>query len=68
MSNEQNYKEHTIRITPHKEYCSEYSFVIISPRGEEIKHVSSGGVTLDNALEKAKQMIDFELELQEEQT
>jgi len=65
MSEEQNYKEHNIRITPHKEYCSEYSFVIIDPRGEEIKHVSNGGVTLDNALEKAKQMIDLELELQE---
>ncbi len=67
MSEEQTYREHTIRLQPHKEYCSEYAFVVIDPRGDEIKHVRNGGITLQNALDKAKEMIDFELSIQKEQ-
>lgn len=63
---EETYKGYSIKTTPYKEYCSEYSFVITDPGGEEIKHVSNGGSTMESALQKAKQMIDIELELQEE--
>ena len=68
MSEEQTYKEYTVRLQPHKEYCSEYAFVIIDPRGNEIKHVKNGGFTWENAMDKAKEMIDFELNIEQEKT
>ena len=64
MSQEVQYKDHTIKIQPHQDQCSEYAYVIVDPQGKEIKHVTKGGDTEDRALANAKEMIDFELKLQ----
>ena len=61
-----NYKNHTIRIQPHHDRCSEYAFTIIDPEGNEIKHVYTGGDTQETALSRAQEMIDMELHLQKE--
>jgi hypothetical protein len=60
MSKEVTYKNHTIRIEPHQDLGSAFSFVIIDPNGKEIKHVSRGGDSEESAIETAQQMIDFE--------
>lgn len=59
----EQYKEHTIEITPFDKLCSNYSYVIRDSEGKEIKHVEMGGDSEDVALENAKKMIDFEKEL-----
>jgi len=66
MSKEVTYKQHTIRIEPHKAEGSAYSFVIIDEKGKEIKHVQRGGDSEESAIETAQQMIDFELDYSEE--
>lgn len=64
MSQEIKYKDYTIRIQPHQDQCSEYAYAIVDPQGQEIKHVTKGGDTQDQAEANAKEMIDFELKLQ----
>lgn len=67
MNQDVTYKAHTIRVQPHQDQCSEYAYVIIDPEGTEIKHVTRGGDTQDKAVANAKEMIDFELKLKQEQ-
>jgi hypothetical protein len=66
MNQDTTYQNHIIRIQPHHDRCSEYSFVIIDSEGNEIKHVNTGGDTWEKALAKAKGMIDLEILLQEQ--
>jgi len=56
------YKKWTIIITPEHNLCSHFSFHITSPSGYE-QHVSMGGDNEKRALERAKEMIDMEIEL-----
>ena len=68
MSQDVIYKNHTIRVQPHQDQCSEYAYVIIAPQGKEIKHVTKGGDTMYKAVANARKMIDFEFKLQEEES
>lgn len=56
------YKNWTITITPETKLCSHFSFHITSTSGYE-QHVSMGGDNEKRALERAKEMIDMEIEL-----
>ena len=56
------YQGWQIEIGKEDDKCSNYSFSITSPAGES-QYVSMGGITVDRALERAKEMIDLEIEL-----
>lgn len=59
------YKNWTITITPETKLCSHFSFHIANTSGYE-QHVSMGGDNEKRALERAKEMIDMEIELARE--
>lgn len=44
--------------------CSHYSFDLTDPRGKS-SHVSMGGDNVERTLERAKEMIDLELEMEQ---
>lgn len=60
------YKQYSIEITPLDKFCSNYSYVIRDRDGKEINQVEMGGDTEDKAVENARKMIDFEIELAQE--
>jgi hypothetical protein len=66
MTKEVTYKQKTIRIEPHQDVGSAYSFVILDENGTEIKHVQRGGDSEESAIETAQQMIDFEQDYSEQ--
>ncbi len=68
MQEDVPYKNYTIRVYLHQDRCSDYSYVIIDPDGNEIKHVTGGGNTKDKAIANAEEMIDMELKIQQEQS
>ncbi len=59
------YKGWTISVTAKDEQCSHYSFDITSPDGYS-QHVPMGGITEQRAIERAREMIDMELSLDDE--
>lgn len=59
------YKNWTITITPETKLCSHFSFHITNGSGYE-QHVTMGGDNEKRALERAKEMIDMEIELARE--
>lgn len=61
-TNTNEYKGWQIEIGKENDKCSNYSFSITSPAGES-EHVSMGGITEERAIERAKEMIDLEIEL-----
>jgi hypothetical protein len=61
-----NHHGWNISVHPENNMCSNFSFDIISPEGE-IKHVSLGGDNETRALERAREMIDMEIELSREE-
>jgi hypothetical protein len=60
------YNGWTIRVNPESNMCSNFSFDIIDSSGHE-KHISMGGDNEKRALERAKEMIDMEIELTRDQ-
>lgn len=59
------YKGWTISVTAEDNMCAHFSFDIISPTGYA-QHVSMGGVTEQRAIERAREMIDLEITLTDE--
>jgi len=59
------YKEWTISVTAKDEHCSHFSFAVTSPSGYS-QHVSMGGITEQRAVERAREMIDMEISLADE--
>ncbi len=59
------YKGWTILVTAKDEQCSHYSFDIISPSGYS-QHVPMGGIAEQRAIERAREMIDMEISLADE--
>lgn len=59
------YKDWTIVVTSENNMCSNFSFDIISPDGYS-QHVSMGGDNVQRAMERAKEMIDMELDMVDE--
>lgn len=60
------YKGWSITVTAASDMCANYSFDIISPEGKS-QHVKLGGDTEQRAIERAREMIDMEWALAEEE-
>lgn len=59
------YKGWTISVTAEANMCANFSFAITSPSGD-CQHVAMGGDNEQRARERAREMIDMELALLEE--
>lgn len=59
------YKGWVISVTAIDNQCSHYSFDITSPSGYK-QHVSMGGITKARAIERARDMINLEIALADE--
>ena len=59
------YKGWTISVVAKDDQCSHFSFDITSPSGYS-QHVSMGGITEQRAIERAREMIDMEISLADE--
>lgn len=53
-----------ICITAHQQHCSNYSFTITSPTGHP-QQVTMAGDSRERAEERAREMIDMEIALEE---
>jgi len=62
------YKDHTIKLTPHEDRCSLFAMTILNKEGKEVKHSSRAGKNEDIALENARKMIDFDIEYEKQET
>ncbi len=60
------YKGWTISVTAADNQCSHFSFDIIGPTGYS-QHIPMGGITEQRAVERAREMIDMEIALIEEE-
>ncbi len=56
---EKNYAGWTIRIIRQKSMDEDFSFEVIDPHGKN-KHVDTGGKTYQEAMKRAKKMIELE--------
>lgn len=61
---EKQYKGWSITVKMEHNMCSKYSFDLIDPDGRS-SHVSMGGDNVDRALERAKEMVDMEKEMEQ---
>lgn len=59
------YKGWSISVTATDNQCSHFSFDITSPTGYS-QHVVMGGVNEQRAVERAREMIDMEIAMNEE--
>ncbi len=59
------YREWTIKVKKESNLCSSFSFNIIAPSGYS-QHVSMGGDNIKRAFERAREMVDMEIELARE--
>lgn len=59
------YKGWTIAVTAKDEQCSQFSFDITSPTGYS-QHVPMGGISEQRAIERAREMIDMEIDFADE--
>ncbi|NOR24489.1 MAG: hypothetical protein GQ542_08870 [Desulforhopalus sp.] len=60
------YKGWTISVTAVDNQCSHFSFDITSPSGYS-QHVPMGGINEQRAVERAREMIDMEIAMAEEE-
>ena len=60
------YKNWTISVTAADNQCSHFSFKITSPTGYT-QHVPMGGVNEQRAVERAREMIDMEIDFADEE-
>jgi len=59
------YNGWTISITTQERFCANFSFDITSPPGHT-QHVSIGGENKQRSLQRAREMIDMEIALADE--
>lgn len=59
------YKGWTISVTAADKQCSHFSFAITAPTGYS-QHIPMGGITEQRAVERAREMIDMEIAMNEE--
>ncbi len=59
------YKGWTISVTAKDDQCSHFCFDITSSSGYS-QHVSMGGITEQRAIERAREMIDMEIAIADE--
>lgn len=60
------YRAWTISVTAVDNQCSHFSFDITSPSGYS-QHVPMGGINEQRAVERAREMIDMEIAMAEEE-
>lgn len=60
------YRGWTISVIAAENQCSSFSFDITSPSGAT-QHVAMGGITEQRAVERAREMIDMEISLAEDE-
>lgn len=60
------YKRWSITVTAESNMCANFSFDIISPEGRS-QHVKLGGDNEQRAIERAREMIDMECALAEDE-
>jgi hypothetical protein len=60
------YKGWTISVTAADNQCSHFSFDISNPSGYS-QHIPMGGITEQRAVERAREMIDMEIAMTEEE-
>lgn len=61
MTKTENYNGWKINVGREKNMCSSFCFDITDPSGRT-QHVSMGGDTQERAFERAREMIDMEIE------
>lgn len=61
----ETYREWLITVTGEKNMCASFSFDITDPRGRR-QHVAMGGENENRAFERAREMIDAEIALAED--
>jgi len=66
ISVKETYRGWTISVTAGKNKCANFSFGITSRSGYS-QHVSMGGENENRAVERAKEMIDMEIALADDQ-
>jgi hypothetical protein len=54
------YKGYDIELTPQGDYCASFAVDIRDGEGRLMTHLGVGGNTEDRALERGKEVIDFE--------
>lgn len=62
----ETYKGWTLSVTAEKNMCANFSFDITAPSGRS-QHIAMGGDSRQRAMERAKEMVDMELALAEEE-
>ena len=60
------YKGWTISVVAVDNQCSHFSFDITSPSSDYTQHVSMGGITEQRAIERAREMVDMEIAMDDE--
>lgn len=60
------YRGWTISVTANDDMCANFSFEISNPDGYSQK-VAMGGENIQRAVERAREMIDMEIALQEDE-
>lgn len=60
------YKGWSFSVTPESNMCSKFSFNITDPAGHT-QHIAMGGDSAQRAMERAKEMIDSELAMADQE-
>mgnify|MGYP000971027455 CR=1 FL=1 len=56
----EEYKGRVIVVTPRHEGCSEYALTIATCGGAPVRSVPAAGKTLEQALARGREMVDFD--------
>ncbi len=56
-----DYKGYSIELTPQGDYCSSFAVDIRDESGRLITHLGVAGNTEERAVERGKEVIDFEM-------
>ena len=62
----ESYKGWSFSVTAERNMCAKYSFDIADPAGHS-QHVAMGGDSPERAMERAKEMIDMELAMADDE-
>lgn len=60
------YRDWNITVTAEENLCSNFSFTITNPSGKT-QHIAMGGDNKQRALERAREMIDMEMDFAAEE-
>jgi len=55
------YKGYSIELTPNGEYCAAFAADIRDSSGHVVSHLGVAGNTEERAIDRARELVDFEL-------